>query len=74
MKAVIETTLAISKTDVNTVEAQGLHQYTEQQIEDFCNDIGSTSPEAYSEAGREQVFYKALQIIRQLQGATKRHG
>ncbi len=67
MKAVIETTLAISKIDANTVEAQDLQQYTEQQIDEHCKDLErcirltNAKPET-------SYFPTSLLIIRQLQG------
>ena len=59
----------MSETNVNTVEAQDLQQFTEQQIEDFCDML-----EVGSEVIPGATAVIALQIIRQLQGVTKRHG
>lgn len=65
MEAVIETTLAITKNTVNTVQEANLQRFTPQEIDDFCGVL-----EIGAELMPKTTAAMALQIIRQLQSAA----
>ena len=59
--------------DANTVEAQDLQQYTEQQIDEHCKDL-ERCMKLKGAIAETSYLPISIRIIRQLQGVTKRHG
>lgn len=54
----------MTEPNVNTVQEQDLHQFTPEQIEDYCEQKEKT----YDLLGLPDIALTGVRIIRQLQG------
>ena len=55
--------ICVMGIDVNTIQEPDLHQFTEQQIEDFCVSVDNLPSGVHA----DDELFEAILIIRQLQ-------